>query len=61
MPRQNAPQEAKTEYVECMDFTPGLNTLDDPIDLDKGASPYILNMDIAKKGKLISRFGYEKV
>ncbi len=55
------PQESKIQYVECTDFTPGLNTLDDPIDIDKGASPYILNMDIVRKGKLLSRFGYELV
>lgn len=54
-------QEPKYEYVECTDFTPGLNTLDDPIDIDKGATPFILNMDIVRKGKLLSRFGYEKV
>lgn len=54
-------QEPKTQYVECTDFTPGLNTLDDPIDIDKGASPYILNMDVVRKGKLLSRFGYELV
>lgn len=54
-------QEPKIEFVECTDFTPGLNTLDDPIDIDKGASPYILNMDIVRKGKLLARFGYEEV
>ncbi len=55
-----APKEPKIEYVECTDFTPGLNTLDDPIDIDKGATPYVLNMDIVRKGKLLARFGYEK-
>lgn len=53
------PKERKLQFVECTDFTPGLNTLDDPIDIDKGASPFVLNMDITKKGKLFSRFGYE--
>lgn len=55
------PQESKIQYVVCSDFTPGLNTLDDPIDLDIGASPAILNMDITKKGKLLARYGYELV
>lgn len=55
------PKENKTQYLECSDFTPGLNSLDDPIDIDKGASPAILNMDITKRGKLFSRFGYELV
>jgi len=60
MPKQSL-QEDKFKYLECTNFTPGLNTLDDPIDLDPGESPNILNMDIAKKGKLISRFGYELI
>lgn len=55
------PKETTTRYLECSNFTPGLNTLDDPIDLDPGASPFILNMDITKKGKLLSRYGYEEV
>lgn len=53
--------EPDYKYVECTDFTPGLNTLDDPIDIDKGASPFILNMDVVRKGKLLARFGYEEV
>lgn len=53
--------EPEYQYVDCTDFTPGLNTLDDPIDIDKGASPYIVNMDIVKKGKLLCRYGYEEV
>ncbi len=54
-------KENKIQYITCSDFTSGLNTLDDPIDLDIGASPYILNMDVTKKGKLLSRYGYELV
>ena len=55
------PGENKIKYIETSDFTSGLNTLDDPIDIDKGASPYMLNMDITKKGKLMCRNGYELV
>lgn len=52
-------KEQPYSYIRCRDFTPGLNTLDDPIDLADGESPYILNMDITKRGAMITRFGYE--
>lgn len=39
----------------------GLNSLDDPIAIDPGESPYILNMDITKSAAMICRFGYELV
>ena len=55
------PEEEKFKFLACSDFTAGLNTLDDPCDIHNGASPYIENMDINKKGKLLSRYGYELV
>lgn len=43
------------------DFSKGLNTLDDPWTLEDGESPDMLNVDVVKKGSLITRFGYELV
>jgi hypothetical protein len=39
----------------------GVNTVDDPIALDPGESPAVLNMDITKTGAMQTRFGYELV
>jgi len=38
----------------------GVNSKDDPRDLATNESPFILNMDIYRKGRVISRTGYEK-
>ena len=37
----------------------GVNTKDDPREIKENESPYILNMDIKNKGRVISRTGYE--
>jgi len=37
----------------------GLNTLDDPKNIDPSYSPYMVNMDITSTGKLQTRYGYE--
>jgi len=38
----------------------GVNSIDDPRELAENESPEITNMDIARKGRVISRTGYEK-
>jgi hypothetical protein len=54
---------AKAGSLQAVDVTQfkGINTIDDPISLDPGESPYIINMDITKTASMITRFGYELV
>ena len=54
---------AKTNTTQMIDVRQfkGLNTIDDPIALDPGESPYIVNMDITKTAAMQTRFGYELV
>ena len=51
--------EDKT-YITITDVASGgVNTKDDPRELATNESPFILNMDIIQKGRVVSRTGYE--
>ncbi len=47
-------------FIDITTFT-GLNTLDEPQNIDISESPEMVNMNITKNGSIISRFGYEEV
>ena len=48
----------KIQAIQVDQFM-GLNTLDDPKNIDPSYSPYMVNMDITSTGKLQTRYGYE--
>jgi len=49
------------QYIVVNDVASGgVNTRDEPIQLEPNESPYILNMDIDKRGRVITRFGFEE-
>lgn len=54
-------KDPEIKFIDNRDFTGGLNTLDDPVNLANNESPYMVNMDITKQGGMITRFGYELV
>lgn len=54
------PINSKEQYIFVSDpASGGINSRDDTRELNENESPYILNMDIGNKGKVITRFGYE--
>ncbi len=48
----------KLQAIQVDQFM-GINTLDDPKNIDPSYSPYMVNMDITSTGKLQTRYGYE--
>lgn len=61
MPKSSSALPPDIKILSCNNFSEGLNTLDDPIVLQNGESPLMLNVNVNQQGAIVCRYGYELV